>query len=209
MKKLLLILLFVGLWNLGFSEDSQKMLRLNRDFPLDHIDVLKNIQHDTLIFEGTDAFSMAKWEWGNFYPHRYNAPYVQDYYYEISVRGNGLVMVMDASHYGDLRKIGPYVSNPLPFSWILVGIWLAIHCFVFWVLRKLLLWIHRDYRYVTKQLQRRETIVSIIVTIVLTICMGWFVHSYFFLFLPAVYIILFFLPARTWYTGIIKRKWKD
>lgn len=196
MKHLIVLFLFVGLWNASISQ-TPKEIRLNRDFPIHRLDELKSITHDTLIFFGFDTVYTARWEWGIFYPHRFAAPYVQDLYYDVTVI-HDLVLVRDELVSGDMYQIGLYEPHPLLFRWTLFAFLLGIHFFVWFVLRKLLIWIHRDDSYYTKRNERRNRILAILCAVIITSVFGWFTHAYFFLFIPICYLILLFLSPRRW-----------
>lgn len=208
MKKYVIFLLFVVAWNVACSGIIQRDVRIHRNFPAEKIALLETVQRDTLILDHIDAVFQTKWECGLFYPERYTAPYAQNVYYEVLVHGGermldkNVVIVTEDSHYSTPHCIGPYVSDPLIFKWTFAGFFLAIYCWILLALRKFLMWIYRDERCVTISRQRRETIASVVVVIFLTVGLGCLLRTYFFVFLPAMYLILIFLPSRTWYSRL-------
>lgn len=210
MKKYVIFLLFVVAWNVAFSAIIQRDVRIHGDFSAEKISLLQTVQHDTLILDHIDTVFETKWEWGLFRPERYKAPHTQNVYYEVLVRreddalDKDVVIVTEDRRYSTPHCIGPYVSDPLILKWLFTGFFLAIYCWIWLALRSFLIWIHRDGRCVTIRRHRKETIASVVVVIFLTVGLGWFLRTYFFVFLPAMYLILIFLPARTWYSRLTK-----
>lgn len=208
MKHLIVLFLLMGLWNPGFSATVHRSIEMHGLFPAEQIASLQNITKDTLIFSRMDTVQQAEWRWGIFYPHRYRAPFVFPVYHQVVLSdffGEQIMAVYANGYSGNPQQIGPYGPYPLRLRWTFFCFFFAIHCYVLCVLRKLLRWIHSDQRYVTIRRQRRETILSVLLTILLTSAiLGWWVGTYFFLFFPLIYLIIIFLPARTWYSRLTR-----
>lgn len=196
MKKLILLLL-VGSWSFTFADTLQRKVIVYGQFPIEKLSLLSTIQHDTLIFDRTEAGSAEKWGWGFFFPHQYKASYLVDYYYQVECKKN-LISVSGSVSSGKPRNMGSYLLNPIISPWVLIAVPSLLHLIFFLGLRARLFYIYRDNRAVTLLQQRKEKIRIVLGGILLAMVLGCFGKAYFFIFFPLVYIIFLFQTSKTY-----------
>jgi len=209
-KYLVMTVCLVISWNAGYSEN-KKFIRFDCVFfSVEKLSLLEKITKDTLVYNTTDTSFESKWEWGIFYPHRYVATYACSTYYQVSYKkavsnlSEDWIIVQSDLAYGEKKQIKPAVLNELPLKWTYFSFFLGIYCIVAWQLRSLFIRIHSYKGLLRQQLsigkKRNIKILAVIVAIIIIIVINLFFHSYIFLYLPFLYLILIFIPKKVWYS---------
>lgn len=212
MKKIVILFLLVGLWGSVSSKTPQRFVRIYGPFPVEKLILLQTVTKDTLIFSKTDTVYEHAWQWGIFYSHRYRKPCLVNRYHSVKIvessTGTEVMLVYTNDYTSESKPIGSYTSDPLSWKWTFFCSFLVMHSLVFYFLRLRILYIYDGtvYRYVAVPHQRRKTIISVVVVILITAFLfGWLVKSYFLFFSPLLYSIFIFLPERIWKRSIINQ----
>ncbi|EKD25577.1 MAG: hypothetical protein ACD_80C00013G0007 [uncultured bacterium (gcode 4)] len=208
MKKLLFILLLVSSSSLTFSESTERMVRVYGDYPIEKLDFFQSISRDTLIFDHVDTIYNTGWEWGWFIPESNNLC-IQNSYYKVNVTPNtisgGDFIFVSKCHQGKKQVIASYFSNSRWIYWIAFFLVVYIHYLVYDRLKRFLFKLNRRGRHVPVQRKMNETAAAVIIVVLCTGMFGWYIHSYFFLFCPIIYLLFMLMPSGRWHHYFTKR----
>jgi hypothetical protein len=205
----LIILLFMLYGQMAFAT-SDRAVEIDRsDFPSSQLPILQTLQHDTLLFKDTDTIYRYSycdtWQW--FMVSIASYTYTRERYYDIRVTADK-IWVKSALYHGEEKCIKQAINerSERSMGYLYFGGLCVIYASVLCIfLQFILIFIHSNDRYVTRQQQKKEKIAAILLFALVCVGTGCLVKVYSLcIFSGAVCVVYFFMPESVWWSRLRK-----